>query len=191
MKNFTLIRKGVDVTSLLAEIDQRPEVWFEQTGRREIRVQAAALAIPIRGLRKSKIRGRKRRDVHESRYTTISRSFQNVRRFIEEFAMEIDAKLGRAKIVNLPPGKRVLAHRDRGEYYACRDRYHLVLDSEGAWMRAGDEEVSMCSGELWWFDNKAVHDAWNPSEHRRIHLIFDLEPKVMSIPASACRVANR
>ena len=183
MKNFRLIRKGVDVTSLLAEIDQRPEAWLEQTGRQAIRVQAAALAIPIRGLRKSKIRGRKRRDVHESRYTTISRSFQNVRRFIEEFAMEIDAKLARAKIVNLPPGKRVLAHRDRGEYYACRNRYHLVLDSAEAWMRAGDEEVSMCSGELWWFDNKAVHEAWNSSEHRRIHLIFDLEPRVTSSSA--------
>ena len=177
MNCFRLIRRDVDVAPFLEEIDERPEVWLEQTGRRSIRVQAAAEAIPIRGLRKSKIAGRKRRDVHESRYTTLSRSFPYTRRFLEEFARSMEAELGRAKIVNLPPGKRVLPHVDRGEYYACRDRYHLVLDSSAAWMRAGDEEVSMKPGELWWFDNKSIHEAWNPSARRRIHLIFDLKPR--------------
>lgn len=69
--------------------------------------------------------------------------------------------LGRAKIVRLPPDGRVLPHRDRGDYYAKRDRYHLVLDSPGSWMRCGDEEVTMREGELWWFDNKEKHEVRN------------------------------
>ena len=182
MTSFRLVRSDVDVTPFLAEIDSRPEAWAEQTGRRSIRVQADAEVIPIRGLRKSRMAGRKRRDVHESRYTTLSRLFPRVRWFLEDFARAMGGDLGRARIVNLPAGKRVLPHVDRGEYYACRDRYHLVLDSSGAWMRAGDEEVSMKPGELWWFDNKAVHEAWNPSEQRRIHLIFDLKPDPISQP---------
>jgi len=51
---------------------------------------------------------------------------------------------------------------------------HLVLKSTaGSWLRAGDEEVTMREGELWWFDNKAVHEAWNKGGDR-IHLIFDV-----------------
>lgn len=177
LKNFRKLRVGVDVRPILDEIAARPETWLEQTGRQRVRVQAEALAIPIRGLRKSKMEGRARRDVHETRYTTLSQAFPCVRRFIEAFAREARGRLGRAKIVDLPPGHRVHPHVDRGEYYAGRDRYHLVLDSAGGWMRAGDEEVVMRTGELWWFDNKAEHEAWNATDAPRVHLIFDVAPR--------------
>ena len=36
----------------------------------------------------------------------------------------------------------------------------------------------MRSAELWWFDNKTIHSARNESPHPRIHLVFDLKPKV-------------
>lgn len=183
MKNFTLVRSDVDLLPILSEIASQPDAWFQQTGRQKVRVQAEALAIPLRGLRKSKIGDRNRRDVHETRYTTLSRSFPAARDFIESFARERGHALARAKIVNLPPGRRVHPHVDRGDYYACRDRYHLVLESAGCRMRAGDEEVVMRAGELWWFDNKAEHEAWNDTASPRIHLIFDLEPPRQIAPS--------
>ena len=177
LKNFRKLKDHVDVLPIATELAAQPEAWSAQTGRQRVRVQREALAIPIRGLRKSKLAGgRNRRDVHESRYTTLSRSFPAVTSFIEAIARELDATLARAKIVNLPPGARVHAHVDRGEYYARRDRYHLVVESAGCPMRAGDETVVMRTGELWWFDNKTDHEAWNDSDSPRIHLIFDLEP---------------
>ena len=120
------------------------------------------------------------------------RSFPSVVAFIERFADDEGAKLGRAKIVRLPPGSRVLPHRDRGEYYARRDRYHLILRSAGSWMRCGDEEVTMREGELWWFDNKEEHEARNESD-RRSHPP-DLRPRAASrrerglIPTRACAI---
>lgn len=176
LKAFRLMKRDVDVRPIATELAANPEAWFAQTGRQQVRVQREAIAIPIRGLRKSKLVGRNRRDVHASRWTTLSRSFPAVMAFIEAFARERDASLGRAKIVSLPPGGRVHAHVDRGEYYACRDRYHLVIESAGCAMRAGEEVVVMRTGELWWFDNKTEHEAWNDSDAPRIHLIFDLEP---------------
>ena len=175
LKNFRLVRDKVDVEPILEEVARQEEAWTVQMGRQKIAVQREAEAIPIRGLRKSRIGDRKRRDVHESRYTTLSRSFPSVVAFIEGFADEVGARLGRAKIVRLPPGHRVLPHRDRGEYYARRDRYHLILQSAGSWMRCGEEEVAMREGELWWFDNKEEHEARNDSDRDRVHLIFDLE----------------
>lgn len=178
MKNFRLVKTKVDLDAILEEVVTRPEAWEVQTGRQKIAVQKEAESIPIRGLRKSKIGDRKRRDVHESRYTTLSQGFPAVIAFLERFAEDEKAKLGRAKIVRLRPGSHVLPHRDRGEYYARRDRYHLILRSEGSWMRSGDEEVVMHEGQLWWFDNKQEHEARNDSTRDRIHLIFDLEPRL-------------
>ena len=176
LKYFRRIEREMNVRPFAVEIVRQPEAWFQQTGRQKVRVQAEALAIPLRGIRKSKIQGRKRCDVHETRYTTLSNGFPFARDFIEGFAQQLGGTLGRAKIVNLPPGRRVLAHVDRGDYYARRDRFHLVIESDGCRMRAGDEEVVMQRGELWWFDNKTEHEAWNETASPRIHLIFDIEP---------------
>jgi len=177
LKYFRRLKFDLDLRPIANEIAAQPEAWFQQTGRQRVRVQAAALAIPLRGLRKSKMVGIDRRDVQESRYTTLSRSFPAARAFIEAFAEEVGGRLARAKIVNLPPGGRVLPHVDRGTYYAVRDRYHLVIESAGCGMSAGDEQVVMRPGELWWFDNKAEHAAWNDTSEPRIHLIFDVEPR--------------
>jgi aspartyl/asparaginyl beta-hydroxylase (cupin superfamily) len=177
MKNFILIERNLPVEPLLEEIARLPNAWNLQTGRQRITVQREARAIPLRGLRKSKIQGRSRRDVHETRYTTLSRQFPRAIRFICEFATRFDSELARAKLVSLPSGNVVYPHVDRGEYYAFRNRFHFVLQSGGSWMRAGDEEVRMRTGELWWFDNKAEHEARNDGDDDRIHLIFDLEPR--------------
>ncbi len=178
MKYFRRIKDDLDVRPFLDEIASIPEAWNLSTGRQDkIAVQREAQSIPLRGLVKSKIGNRKRRDVHESRYTTISRRFIVARAFLEAFATEQDAELSRAKIVRLMPGRRVYPHIDRGDYYRFRDRYHLVLQSaDGSYLKSGDEEVRMQEGELWWFDNKAVHEAHNDGSAERIHLIFDLLP---------------
>ncbi len=179
MKYFRRMKHNVATEPFLNEIAGVPEAWDMSTGRQDkIKVQREAEAIPLRGLVKSKIGGRKRCDVHESRYTTGSANFPIARAFLESFAAEQDAELGRAKVVRLMPGRRVFPHIDRGEYYRLRDRYHLVLRSQaGSYLKSGDEEVRMQEGELWWFDNKAVHEAFNDGQVERIHMIFDLLPR--------------
>jgi len=179
MKYFRLMKRGLDVQPFLDEIASIPDAWALNTGRQnKIAVQREAQAIPLRGVVKSKIAGRKRCDVHESRYTTISRQFHIARVFLETFAAEQDAELGRAKIVCLPAGRQVYPHTDQGEYYRFRDRYHLILQSAlGSYLKSGDEEKRMRVGELWWFDNKQIHSAFNDGDADRIHMIFDLLPR--------------
>ena len=178
MQHFEKVKSFVDPAPFLAEIAAVDGVWDIATGRQDkIKVQREALSIPLRGLRKSAIQGRERRDVHESRWTTGAARFPLAGQFLIDIAQERDALLSRAKIVSLPAGKRVYPHIDRGEYYRFRDRYHFVLRSNnGSWLKAGDEEVRMQEGELWRFDNKQVHEAYNDGEEDRIHMIFDLLP---------------
>ncbi|MCV3271297.1 aspartyl/asparaginyl beta-hydroxylase domain-containing protein [Roseobacter sinensis] len=178
MKYFKCLKSDIDPAPFLEEIGSISDAWDLSTGRQDkIAVQREAKAIPLRGLRKSAIRGRARRDVHESRWTTGSAQYPVARAFLESFAKEQASILGRAKIVCLPAGKRVYPHIDRGEYYRVRNRYHLVLTStHGSWMKAGDEEVRMQQGELWWFDNDQMHEANNDGDQDRVHMIFDMLP---------------
>ena len=177
MRYFRKLAANHNVDHVLDEIAGHSSAWAVQTGRQRIRVQAEANAIPLRGLRRSQILGRRRRDVHESRFTSLADRFPETISILRGFAKELGGKPGRAKIALLPPAAKVLPHSDRGLYYKVRDRYHFVVQSrDGSLLRAGDEEVRMQTGELWWFDNKAIHSAMNESEHPRIHLIFDLLP---------------
>ena len=179
MRYFEKVKPSIDPVPFLEEIASVKGAWDMSTGRQDkIKVQREALAIPLRGLRKSAINGRRRCDVHESRWTTGSQNFPVARQFLIDFAEERDALLSRAKIVSLPAGKRVYPHIDRGDYYRVRDRYHLVLRSaKGSWLKTGDEEVRMREGELWRFDNKQVHEAYNDGDEDRVHMIFDLLPR--------------
>ncbi len=179
MKHFRRIASGIDPHPFLDEIAAVGDAWDASTGRQDkIAVQREALAIPLRGLRKSAIGERRRCDVHESRWTSGAARHPRACEFLQTVARDQDGALGRAKIVCLPAGRRVYPHIDRGEYYRVRDRFHLVLRSSlGSWLKAGDEEVRMHEGELWWFDNKQVHEAFNDGDQDRIHMIFDVLPR--------------
>jgi aspartyl/asparaginyl beta-hydroxylase (cupin superfamily) len=179
MKYFRRIKADIDPKPFLDEIGGVDDAWAAVTGRQDkIAVQREALAIPLRGLKKSAIGDKKRRDVHESRWTTASRSYPIACAFLEQVAVELDSLASRAKIVCLPAGRRVYPHVDRGEYYRLRNRYHLVLKSiDGSWLKAADEEIRMREGELWWFDNDQMHEAHNDGAYDRIHMIFDLLPR--------------
>ncbi len=187
MKYFKRIRAGIDPGPFLDEIAALGDAWAMVTGRQDkIAVQREALAIPLRGLRRSQIHGRKRSDVHESRWTSASAQFPHARAFLEETAAALGCDLSRGKIVCLPAGRRVYPHIDRGRYYRLRGRYHLVLKSAaGSWLKAADEEVRMGEGELWWFDNDQMHEAFNDGDQDRIHMIFDLLPHERRAEAEA------
>jgi orotate phosphoribosyltransferase len=177
MKYFRLVRSGIDVSPLMAEIRMQEHAWLLDTRRQEkITVQRDTNTIficaPVR-----------RSDLHvnenqESRLTTISEGFPKALAFMTNFAKEMNCKLSRATIVRLKPRSQVFRHTDAGSYYLIRDRYHLVIHSSaGSMMKSGDEEVRMQEGELWWFDNKQYHEAFNQSNEWRIHYIFDLLPQ--------------
>ncbi|MDE0057276.1 MAG: aspartyl/asparaginyl beta-hydroxylase domain-containing protein [Defluviicoccus sp.] len=179
MLHFTRLAEGVDTEPFLAELDAEPELWLADTSRqRKVRCQRNTLNIFLRSPRKPLPPGAKNaNDVHESRRARAAAKFPRTLAFCETVAAERGAALGRATLVALLPGSRVYPHVDAGAYYRVRDRLHLVLRSaEGSPLNAGEEEVVMREGELWVFDNKVRHWAFNPSDEPRVHLIFDLLP---------------
>jgi outer membrane protein assembly factor BamB/orotate phosphoribosyltransferase len=186
MKYFQLIRSGIDVAPLLQEVCSREQAWLINTSRQnKIRVQRDTNTIFISG-------PVPRPDLNvnenqESRFTAVAELFPKAVAFMTGFAREMNAQLSRATIVRLKPQSRVSRHIDAGSYYLIRDRFHLVLRSPaGSVLMSGGEQVRMQEGELWWFDNKQYHEAYNESGEWRIHYIFDLLPAAHSHLASNC-----
>ena len=176
---FTRIATGIDVAPLLSELAVAPEAWLADTSRqRKVRCQRDTQNIFLRVAKKPLPPGaRNANDVHESRAAKSAGRFPRALAFCEGIAALQEGELGRATLVALQPRGWVRPHVDAGAYYRIRDRFHLVLRSrEGSPLTAGGETVVMREGELWAFDNKAEHDARNPTAEPRIHLIFDVLP---------------
>ena len=178
-RRFIRIAEGIDVSPFLAELAAAPELWHADTSRqRKVRCQRDTLNIFLRVARKPLPPGAKNaNDVQESRTARSARGFPTALSFCEKIAALQGGELGRATLVALQPRGWVRPHVDSGAYYRPRDRFHLVLQSrDGSPMTCGGESVVMREGELWAFDNNATHDARNPTDVTRVHLIFDVLP---------------
>lgn len=173
MKNFVKI-KSIDVFPYLDELMDCGLAWSEKRAK-ITESQRETLCIPLRS--EFFEAGKRLCDCHRSYKTENYKKFPLITNFIEDFAMEKNAELSRAMIVSLKPRGKVYRHWDFGEYYAIRDRYHFVLDSEGSDMYIGDEHAIFHPGELWWYNNKIEHESVNNSDKERIHVIFDLLPR--------------
>lgn len=103
--------------------------------------------------------------------------FKNTYKYLEEFADSLGGQLSLAMIVNLPPREKVFPHFDEGEYYKTRDRYHLPIKTKGSINICNGETQEYKTGELWWFNNKKMHEAYNNSDEDRIRIIFDVLPE--------------
>ncbi|MGJ5079413.1 aspartyl/asparaginyl beta-hydroxylase domain-containing protein [Bradyrhizobium sp. HKCCYLS3013] len=183
MKYFRLVQKEINVAPLLAEIDGQETVWLANTSRQDkIRVQRDTNTIFLRNavVRPDLLIN----ENQESVATGMSAHFPLAMGFLAKAAELFNSSLSRATIVRLKPRSSVGVHIDVGSYYLIRNRFHLVLKSpSGSVLRSGNEEVRMREGELWWFDNKQHHSAFNESNEWRIHYIFDL------LPAAYARLA--
>jgi hypothetical protein len=177
MKFFRRVGSGIDVAPLLMEIQTQEGAWLANTSRQDkIRVQRDTNTIFLRtAVHRPDLNVNENQ---ESRPTQISKQFPLAMGTMAKIAEAMKSSLSRATIVRLKPKSQVDRHIDVGSYYLIRNRFHLVLHStSGSVLVSGDEAVRMRAGELWWFDNKQHHSAFNESEEWRIHYIFDLLPQ--------------
>jgi outer membrane protein assembly factor BamB/orotate phosphoribosyltransferase len=186
MKYFKLLRANIDVAPLLEEVRSQEQAWLLNTSRQDkIRVQRDTNTIFLSGpVARPDLNVNENQ---ESKLTAVSALFPKAVAFMTGVAKEMNAQLSRATIVRLKPKSRVDRHIDVGSYYLIRDRFHLVLySSAGSVLMSGGEQVRMREGELWWFDNKQYHEAYNESDEWRIHYIFDLLPAAHSHLGANC-----
>lgn len=178
LRNFCCVRRNINVASLLKELDADPAIWELDTSRQDrTEVQRETNNVMLRGALKPIPEGCRINDVHPSRDGKAASLCPAIMDWLRQCANDLGGELCRALIARLNPNGQIYSHIDGGEYYKIRDRYHLVLRSlGGSKMVIGDERTIFRDGELWWFNNKVPHEAFNESIEGRIHLIFDVFP---------------
>ena len=173
-RNFFFIEKGVDTRPFLREIETHGKdvpQYQKPPAHREAKHIGLRRAVRIAG--ENVYHGNIRDTAPTARYAL----FSHTREWLEDFAKRHDAALERVQIAILKPQGKIFPHWDEGSYYLARERYHLVLQSEGSRLKIGGQSGLFHEGEVWWINNRRIHAFFNDSETtERIHLIFDLLP---------------
>jgi len=189
MKHFRLLQLEwlqQVVPELRKEVRGQQGAWLVNESRQKnIRVQRHTQTIFLRSADREGLPEEiSNNDVQPAKDTKMSGRFPITMGVLRRLATELNGDLGRAVYTRLFPGYVVYPHIDQGAYYAQHDRYHLVVHSKsGSFLRCGEEELVMQEGELWWFDNKTMHDSRNDSKEWRTHVIFDLKRNAESLAA--------
>jgi hypothetical protein len=177
MKNFQLIARGIDTSVLYNAIMRQPELWDVNT-LRTTHPQTPHKAVSDIWLRFNEISSSEKFNIdeHESVNYPANFALPQARPLIFGLMARVEGeRLGRVLITKLAPGGRIDPHVDGGAHAEYYDRYHIVISAgPGSLFRAGDEQVQMLTGEVWWFDNSKEHEVINNSADDRVHLIVDI-----------------
>jgi quercetin dioxygenase-like cupin family protein len=93
--------------------------------------------------------------------------------------LEEDGFIFRAILVNLPKGKVIPPHVDKGESLSVPRRIHIPIKTNtGCFFTVGETTKNLKEGEIWEIDNaNRKHSVHNDGQEDRIHLIIDFLDK--------------
>lgn len=180
MRNFHRIATGLDTLPLLHSITRQKYLWnknlLRTTHENTPHAQVDDIWLRFNDLELAKTRS-DILDQHESicypAWAVLPQAHEiifNLMRYVQGI------RLGRVLITRLAPGKKVLPHEDSGDHAEYYQRYHVILQNyPGSLFRAGNEEVQMIAGEVWWFDNQQTHEVINNSCDDRLTMIVDIK----------------
>ena len=176
MRFFDLIAQGVDVMPLRHAVARQPGLWnvddLRTTHPGTVHGEVDDIWLRFDPLEspESVIDG------HESVDYPAFAALPQARPIVFDLMRRVEgARLGRVLVTRLRPGGRIHRHEDAGGHAAYYDRYQVCLQGlPGCIFRAGAEQVTMASGEVWWFDGAQTHEVVNNSAGDRIHMIVDI-----------------
>lgn len=178
MNNFLRIDEGIDVMPALTQIKMHPELWDQNRLRTTYPggPHSEASDIWLRFNVVDEADPHKVVDDIEAVNYPAWYALPVARSLVMSLMARVQGeRLGRVVITKLRPGKRIAPHPDMGAPATYYRRFHIVLQaSPGCIFRAGDEQVSMKTGECWWFDNRQEHEVINNGADDRIVIIADL-----------------
>jgi hypothetical protein len=176
LANIRVIKKGINVSKILKQLQQYPEDWGAQKQIEGVgdlvneygfpAVEAGVLQLVI-GVVSSK-----EQYVGDSEMSTSTPAYNRHTEVIA-FLKRHFKKFDRCGFLSLPIGGEVGQHIDIGEYYQTRDRYHLAIQGTYDYT-VGGETVRVEPGDLIWFNNKLSHGTKNVGDCIRITFVFDV-----------------
>ena len=176
MKNIRVIKTGINVSKILAQLKQYPEDWEAQKkmpGQVESLLDRGYDDIPIGVLQLVMGGVTKAEDfVGDSEICIPTKAFEK-HTAIVGFLKRHFKDVKRCGFLSIDVGGEVGLHIDEGTYYLTKDRYHLSIQGRYEYT-VGDEMVVVEPGTLLWFNNKLMHGTKNIGDDVRITFVFDV-----------------
>lgn len=174
MNHIKILKTGIDVSPMLAQLQQYADDWGHQK-----KLDGVELQDPERYHTESRVLQLVMGQIeHDNQYVGDSEiciglpALHNHTAMVD-FVRQHFGTMRRAAFLGLPVGGSVGKHRDHGSYYLGKHRYHLSLQGS-YWYRVANEEIDVEPGTLFWFNNKLVHEARNTGDTERISFVFDV-----------------
>lgn len=189
MRHFQRLMQDAAVMGLLLELNNHDELWNQNTLRTQTpgtpHRELDDIWLRMNDLEKCKQAAEDEGfwDHRESINYPAMATLPTARRLIcNLMALVNGERLGRCMISRMKPGTQIYPHKDIGDdltvYYDNEpyySRFHIVVQGlPGSVFIAGDEQVTMRTGEVWWFNGAAEHSVINNSADDRIHLVCDI-----------------
>jgi hypothetical protein len=174
--NFKQLQSEMNVLPMMKEVADNFDDFYLDTYRQDqIYCQSETMSI---NLIKGVVDDEQTHfdDSHTVKKTDQYYNYDNCRQFLNWFEKTYDEEIYRVAIVHLGSEQQVYPHIDGGKYYEDKNRYHMVLSGYYDFT-VNEETQRFNAGELWWFDNKAMHHVKNATPIPRICMIFDAKGK--------------
>ena len=175
MNNIKILKKGINVSNVIKQLEQYSDDWYIQRKGTDTLVERGYADIEVGNLQLIKGVIRKKEDfVGDSELNKPTAAYGRHTEVLRIIEKEMPGReLHRCGFLSLPVDGYVGAHIDEGTYYQTRDRYHLSIAGQYQYF-VGNESVIIDPGTLLWFNNKMPHGTVNLGEETRITFVFDM-----------------
>ena len=175
MTNIRIIKKGIDVSKVIEQLEQYSDDWYIQRKGTDTLLERGYADIEVGNLQLIMVAVKKKEEfVGDSQISRPTAAYQRHTEVIKIIKRELrGAEIHRCGFLLLPVDGYVGAHIDEGTYYKTRDRYHLSIAGQYQYF-VGNESVIVDPGTLLWFNNKLPHGAVNTADEPRVTFVFDV-----------------
>lgn len=186
MDNIKVIKTGINVSKILAQLKQYPDDWgahkkleyannvHDEFGFPE--VEAGVLQLVMGGVTSTD------QYVGDTEICIETSAYQRHTEIVRFLKRNFKSH-SRCGFLSLPVGGTVGKHIDIGSYYQTRDRYHLSIQGRYRYF-VGDEHYDVEPGTLLQFNNKLPHGTENIGDCVRITFVFDVPNKKLTLNKS-------
>ena len=175
MNNIKILKKGIDVSKVIDQLEQYSDDWYIQRRGTDTLLERGYADIEVGNLQLIMGAVKKKEDfVGNSELNKPTPAYQRHTEVLKIVKRELPGRdVHRCGFLSLPIDGYVGAHVDEGTYYKTRDRYHLSIAGRYQYF-VGEETVIVDPGTLMWFNNKKPHGPVNVGEETRITFVFDM-----------------
>jgi hypothetical protein len=182
MKNIRIIKKDIDVSGILNQLEQYPDDWGNVSRMKGVDRQDPHTKLVTSGVLQLVMGGISKPGEFIGDTEICVPTDATTRHIeIQKWLSTLNLKVGRCAFLKTEPGGMTGKHIDEGNYYLTKDRYHLAIKGiyrYTVWDNPDDdstkEVVVVAPGTFFWFDNKKNHMAENIGPAERIAFIFDV-----------------